>query len=339
MTLTEISADSGSYANTLSRCQQIAQLICARTARRMNQFLIVDADPFAEVDADRQDHSGSKAIRIDTHLGEFVNELVKSQELIELALGPITCFQEERRAAYSARDDQASIRVIVDPLDGSGILSAFGTGCVSVLVYSNLNSKREWRLYAGAIALSSGFLFSYKVHRKTIRKPQIDAEISAHRFDPHADGSGPEAQLSLWSFDLEDRNLRKKDGVSLISASASEGRRTRAATYLAPLLPDTRFQGYFAGNLSIWGGLLGTASLIHDPDGATLHDANYLVFLSAMDWHIYDAATRQPLDIDAIFNIEPQVGITEEKRVPAMVAVLDQTLIQRLVVEPDVLTA
>ncbi|MCI0157277.1 hypothetical protein KNO15_11280 [Leifsonia shinshuensis] len=330
MTITAFGSDSGSYPDALARCLQIAQIIAARTARRMNAFMIADDDPFAEVDTDRQDHSGSKAIRIDTHLGEFVNELIKSHELMELALGPITCFQEERRAAYSSRDDRAHVRVIVDPLDGSSILGAFGTGCVSVLVYSNLNSKGEWRLYAGAIALNSGILFSYKVRRRTIRKPEIDAEIFAHTFNPHPSGdAGTDPDLAFKAFDLEDRNLRKKDGVSLISASASEGRRIRAAEYLGSILPSLKFQGSFAGNLSIWGALLGTASVIHDPERATLHDANYVVFLSATDWHVYDATTNHPLDIDGLFNIEPQAGVTEEKRVPAMIAVRDPEILSR----------
>jgi hypothetical protein len=330
MTITELNSDSGSYPSAVTRCLQIAQLIAARTARRMNAFMIADDDPFAEVDIDRQDHAGSKAIRIDTHLGEFVNDLVRSTELVELALGPITCFQEERSAAYSSRDDRANVRVIVDPLDGSSILGAFGAACVSVLVYSNLNSKREWRLYAGAIALMNGFLFSYKVRRQRAPRQEIDADVFAHRFNPHADNGTHDGDLALREFDLEDRNLRKKDGVSLISDSASEGRRNRAAAYLHSLLPSLKFQGSFAGNLSVWGALLGTASLIHDPDRATLHDANYLVFLSATDWYIYDAETNQPLDIDGIFNIEPQAGVTEEKRVPAMLAVRDPAALGRV---------
>lgn len=240
-------------------------------------------------------------------------------------MGGAILFQEEAiQTSYVAAEDDRRYRIVVDPLDGSTIYSAFGVGCVSVLVYFNNLRDQSWQLQGGCIALNNGYAFTYTLESRIYqpRKGMVRAQVSVSRFlnKPLEPKVYRPVEFIERSVDIGNRTYEGKAKYVLASTAGSPERRTSIEKTIARHDDKIGFLGSFAANLSIWGAVLGKTSVIIDPSPSTMHDGNYLMMLQALNWIVLDAASWTELPLLHLAEKDCDPHITREQRIPPIYA-------------------
>ncbi|MBP2452664.1 hypothetical protein [Mycolicibacterium lutetiense] len=320
--------------------RDISRDIATLLVAHMDGYALLNKNPFAQVDGYPPEHPGSAPIRIDKYLGDAAKDIVQEIRIEQPTLYGATLYQEEEiQLSYIKGEDTRRYRVVVDPLDGSTIYSAFGVGCVSVLVYWWKNpddrQRREdiWQLQGGCIALNNGYAFTYTLNRRRFQDPfgTVRADVAVSRFDqrPRSRGDYRPVDIINPNIDLDDRNPEGKSTYVLASTAGSSRRRKSIEEDLARHSVDIDFLGSFAANLSVWGAVLGTTSVIIDPAPSTMHDGNYLLVLQALNWIVLDAKTWDVVPLLTIAERHCEPTITREARIPPIYAFRNRAVMER----------
>ena len=310
--------------NPKSVSVDIALDIATLLIGHLDGYLLREKNPFKHVDGYSAEHTGSIPIRIDYYQGEIAEKIVGLRRIHEKTMGGAVVYHEEAvQKSFIAGSDDRRYKVVLDPLDGSTIYSASGTGCVSVLVYYYSSKVKQWQLQAGCVAINNGYAFTYRLlQRRNISGNTVDAEVTVSRFNNRplrADEFEPVEIISP-DIDIESRNSEGRPNYVLASTAGSPSRRDRMQLVLTERAGNIKFLGSFAGNLSIWGAVMGQVSVIADPQPSTMHDGNYLLILQALGWQVLDLDTKEEVQLLALAEQNCDPAIAQEKRIPPVIA-------------------
>jgi len=316
------------WGDRVERARSAAVDMATALAVNMKSYISYHADAFEAIRRQAEGHRGEPTIRIDKHLSDMARKIAAQPRFRDYAGGGVEVYDEETslQSGYDPKYENSLMHLIIDPLDGSSFIKNLGIGATSVLAYCRASINDPWQLLAGAVALNIGYVFSYAIdplRKKDIQNGKFAGHVDLWSFGislSTAEESTEIVRLDALDLDQAGRVDNKQPTSCMVSAAASDERRERAAWVTKNL--DAKFCVNAAGNLCVFGALLGVTSIIIDPSRATMHDANYL-FLLASNWEIYDINTGKLVHLIEKANKHCEPDITKEKRIPPVIAFRD----------------